>query len=117
MIRIATNEDHQAVTEVLNKYLEAKKGDTTVLKEAFTENALLNNGPIEGLHCSVEPLGQTEFNSRIDSIDIAGKVAVARVIIEDWRTYYNSHRPHSALGNLTAKEFAEITMIEVPLVS
>ncbi|MBP6952738.1 MAG: integrase core domain-containing protein, partial [Alphaproteobacteria bacterium] len=26
--------------------------------------------------------------------------------IEAWRREYNSHRPHSALGNMTPEEFA-----------
>ena len=30
----------------------------------------------------------------------------ARVIIEDWRTDYNTHRPHTAHGDLTPTEFA-----------
>lgn len=29
----------------------------------------------------------------------------ARVVIESWRKYYNSERPHSSLGYLTPKEF------------
>jgi putative transposase len=31
----------------------------------------------------------------------------ARSIIEAWRLDYNSHRPHSALGNRTPKEFVQ----------
>ena len=31
----------------------------------------------------------------------------ARVLIEDWRIDYNTHRPHSAHGELTPDEFAE----------
>jgi len=31
----------------------------------------------------------------------------ARDKIEQWLDYYNSHRPHSSLGNLTPVEFAE----------
>ncbi len=30
----------------------------------------------------------------------------ARVIIEDWRIYYNTNRPHTAHGDLTPIEFA-----------
>lgn len=26
---------------------------------------------------------------------------------ENWRKYYNENRPHSSLGNLTPKEFAQ----------
>jgi putative transposase len=31
----------------------------------------------------------------------------AQVLIEDWRTDYNTHRPHSAHGDLTPTEFAQ----------
>lgn len=31
----------------------------------------------------------------------------ARYLIEEWRNDYNERRPHSALGNLTPREFAE----------
>ena len=32
----------------------------------------------------------------------------ARVKIEAWRREYNSHRPHSALGNMTPEQFARL---------
>ncbi len=31
----------------------------------------------------------------------------AQVLIEDWRIDYNTHRPHSAHGDLTPNEFAQ----------
>lgn len=31
----------------------------------------------------------------------------AQVLVADWRTEYNSYRPHSALGVLTPVEFAD----------
>lgn len=31
----------------------------------------------------------------------------ARMLIERWRIHYNNHRPHSSLGNLAPREFAE----------
>ncbi len=30
----------------------------------------------------------------------------ARRLIEEWKTDYNAHRPHTSLGGLTANEFA-----------
>jgi len=35
----------------------------------------------------------------------------AKVLIEDWRTDYNTHRPHSAHGELTPDEFARDYML------
>jgi putative transposase len=37
-----------------------------------------------------------------------GSLAEAREIIESWRLDYNQARPHSSLGTLTPKEFAEL---------
>ena len=31
--------------------------------------------------------------------------------VESWRRHYNDHRPHSALGNLTPREFAVLAAI------
>jgi putative transposase len=31
----------------------------------------------------------------------------AQVLVADWRTEYNTYRPHSALGMLTLAEFAD----------
>ncbi len=34
-------------------------------------------------------------------------LAEARATLEEWQENYNTHRPHSALGNLTPREFSE----------
>jgi putative transposase len=51
------------------------------------------------------------FNSRIrqECLNAAWflSMADARQRINEWRTDYNQHRPHSALGNLTPSAFAE----------
>ncbi len=36
-----------------------------------------------------------------------GSMAEARSTLEEWQEDYNTHRPHSALENLTPREFAE----------
>lgn len=50
------------------------------------------------------------FNGRIRdellNIEEFGSITEAKVIIEDWRTEYNTYRPHSALGGLTPAEYA-----------
>ena len=63
-----------------------------------TQNAFIEsfNGRLRD-----EFLNETLFSSLRD----------ARDRLEEWRSDYNRHRPHSALGNLTPLEFAEkITM-------
>ena len=59
-----------------------------------TQNAFIEsfNGRLRD-----EFLNETLFSSLRD----------ARDGLEEWRSDYNRHRPHSALGNLTPSEFAE----------
>jgi putative transposase len=50
------------------------------------------------------------FNGRardeLLNINEFGSLTEARVVIEDWRTEYNTWRPHSSLGGLTPAEYA-----------
>lgn len=50
------------------------------------------------------------FNGRLRdellNIEEFACITEARVVIEDWRTEYNTYRPHSALGGLTPAEYA-----------
>jgi putative transposase len=51
------------------------------------------------------------FNGRLRDEFLNGwqfdNLLEAQVLIEDWRTDYNTHRPHSAHGDLTPTEFAK----------
>lgn len=38
--------------------------------------------------------------------EVFGSLWEARVVIEQWRLYYNAERPHSSLGYQTPAEFA-----------
>jgi putative transposase len=50
------------------------------------------------------------FNGRVRdellNITEFGSLTEAQVVIEDWRTEYNTWRPHSSLGGLTPAEYA-----------
>jgi transposase InsO family protein len=50
------------------------------------------------------------FNGRLRdeclNINIFWSLAHARVVISDWKTEYNQHRPHSSLGYLTPASYA-----------
>jgi len=37
----------------------------------------------------------------------------ARENVESWRNHYNGERPHSALGNLSPREFAVLAEMEI----
>ncbi len=40
--------------------------------------------------------------------EIFTTLAEAKVLIESWRQQYNQIRPHSSLGNMTPRDFAEL---------
>ena len=64
-----------------------------------TQNAFIEsfNGKLRD-----ECLNETLFSSLVE----------ARETLEAWQEDYNNQRPHSALGNLTPREFAEKTMMD-----
>lgn len=64
-----------------------------------TQNAFIEsfNGKLRD-----ECLNETLFSS----------LPEARETLEAWQEDYNNHRPHSALGNLTPREFAEKTNMD-----
>ncbi|WP_414092334.1 integrase core domain-containing protein [Leptospira interrogans] len=42
---------------------------------------------------------------RIFSTTLFYNIEEAKRLIEDWRIFYNSERPHSSLGGLTPEEY------------
>ena len=50
------------------------------------------------------------FNGRVRdellNVEEFGSLTEAQVLVEAWRTEYNTYRPHSALGGLTPSEYA-----------
>ena len=50
------------------------------------------------------------FNSRardeLFNVEEFATLLEAQVIVEAWRTEYNTYRPHSSLGDLTSAEYA-----------
>jgi putative transposase len=94
------------------RYLRSDNGSEFVsrailrwLSEANIETALIDpgkpwqNGAAESFNGKLrdECLSMQWFKNRVD----------ATVLIEDWRTEYNTVRPHSSLGSLTPAAFAE----------
>jgi putative transposase len=50
------------------------------------------------------------FNGRVRdellNLEEFGSLLEAQVVVEAWRTEYNTYRPHSSLGGLTPAEYA-----------
>ena len=49
---------------------------------------------------------------KAESAKLKKLLAEAWETLEAWQEDYNNHRPHSALGNLTPREFAEKTIMD-----
>jgi transposase InsO family protein len=45
------------------------------------------------------------FRDEFLATETFGSLLEAQVLAEDWRTEYNTHRPHSALNDLTPRAF------------
>ena len=48
----------------------------------------------------------SRFSDELLKRGVFADLLEAKVLIEDYRSYYNHHRPHSALGYQTPAEFA-----------
>ncbi len=81
-------------------------------------------GHANGVTLDVSPPGKPTDNALIESFN--GRLRQeclnesrflsledARAKVEAWRNDYNEHRPHSALGNLAANEFASTGQINL----
>ncbi len=54
---------------------------------AYHTNATINSQPIQRLFETVAHNGKTDAVGRIDSVDIIGRLASTKVIIEGWHGY------------------------------
>jgi transposase InsO family protein len=73
-------------------------GDKNVKTIYITPGSPWENAYIESFHDKL----RDECLNR----EIFGSLWEARVVIEQWRLYYNAERPHSSLGYQTPSEFA-----------
>ncbi len=118
--RTCTAEDIVAVIEDLvltrgaPEYLRADNGPEMIAwalrdycRLAGTKTAYIEPGsPWENPYVE-------SFNGRLRdellNIEEFGSLTEAKIIIEDWRTEYNTYTPHSALDGLTPTEYADTT--------
>ncbi|OUO93740.1 nuclear transport factor 2 family protein [Cloacibacillus sp. An23] len=96
MARCAEPSDYEAVKAVLEIYCkEGAAANVPAVKKAFHEKAVMNGchaghgeyvlGPIGALYDLYDEVGAAEgCETHIDVLDIAGDIAVGRVIIKNW---------------------------------
>ena len=79
------------------------RGNSLVREAVVAERVRRGPSPPSGAR-------RESFNGRLRDEFLNGwqfdNLLEAQVLIEDWRTDYNTHRPHSAHGDLTPNEFA-----------
>ncbi|MDU8924945.1 nuclear transport factor 2 family protein [Pasteurellaceae bacterium LIM206] len=102
---------HHDVMATIQKYVDGANGDLDVLKQAYHKAATINTHPIENLFNSVARNGKTNATARLDYLDIHGKAASAKVVIEEWHGYRYVeylHLLHTADGwQIVSKVFDE----------
>ncbi len=93
--KFADNEkDIEAISSVIQIYVEGgRKGDATIMKRAFRENATIHGhtaggllaGPIQLMFDYItENPPAPDLEAKIVNIDLANTVATARVELTDW---------------------------------
>jgi len=86
--------DIEAISSVIQIYVEGgRKGDATIMKRAFRENATIHGhtaggllaGPIQLLfdHITASPPAP-DLEAKIVNIDLANTIATARVELTNW---------------------------------
>ena len=76
--------DYEDIFALLQQYAEGCNESGEAAKKTFHTNALVNGDPAEGFFKAVDKAGKTEATARIDILDVAGNVACARVVMENW---------------------------------
>ena len=91
---VGNQKDIEDISSVIQIYVEGgRKGDATIMKHAFRENATIHGhtdggllaGPIKMLYDWVESNPPApDLEAKIVNIDLANTVATARVELTDW---------------------------------
>jgi len=86
--------DIEAISSVIQIYVEGgRKGDATIMKRAFRENATIHGHTVGGLLAGpiqlmfdyiTENPPAPDLKAKIVNIDLANTVATARVELTDW---------------------------------
>lgn len=114
------------VTRELNQVIAERGMPGTIVSDngtEFTSMAILRWVQNTGIEWHYIAPGKPTQNAFIESFNgklrdeclnetLFSSLAEARETLEAWQEDYNNHRPHSALGNLTPREFAEKTIMD-----
>ncbi len=109
------------VTRELDRIIAERGAPGTIVSDngtEFTSKAVLRWVQETGIDWHYIAPGKPQQNAFIESFNgklrdeclnetLFSSLAEARETLETWQEDYNTHRPHSALGNLTPMEFAE----------
>jgi len=109
------------VTRELDRVISERGAPGTIVSDngtEFTSMAILRWVQDNGIDWHYIAPGKPTHNAFVESFNgklrdeclnetLFGSLAEARSTLEEWQEDYNTHRPHSALGNLTPREFAE----------
>lgn len=114
------------VTRELDRVISERGRPGTIVSDnctEFTSMAILRWAQDTGVGWHYTAPGKPTQNDFIESFNgklcdeclnetLFSSLAEAREVLEEWQEDYNTHRPLSALGNLTPKEFAEKTNMD-----
>ena len=116
----------QRVTRELDRLIAERGAPGTIVSDngtEFTSMAMLSWVQETGIDWHYIAPGKPTQNAFIESFNgklrderlnerLFSSLAEARETLDEWQEDYNTHRPHSALGNLTPKEFAKKTTMD-----
>ena len=80
-----TVKDYEEIQAVLNQYLKGGSNGSHLLKPIFHKNALVNGEPAQALFDAIDEAGvENSSKARVDILGVAGNIATARVVLENW---------------------------------
>lgn len=84
-MKVINLKDYEEIVKAGNLYLEGcRKGDSSIMKPAFHENATINGDPIQTLFDGADDAGSTDSTGRVDVLDVVNDIAVIRITMENY---------------------------------
>ena len=89
-----TLKDYEDIIKTVKLYTEGGNKNSSIMKPAFHEKAIINGEPIQTLFDAVDKAGETNAQTRIDVLDVVNDIAVVRVVMENWHgsNYVDFHQ-------------------------